>query len=199
MRFEDYHRTVIGFHGTRRSTAEQIVLGKQLFSPSQNNDDWLGHGVYFWEHAPQQAWSWAKRRSEQENWNEEPAVVASMLRLGSCFDLLDPYNLSYLERLYAKYKATADEAKLLPPKNRNSQKYLDCAVFEFSYAAIENDGKSVDSSRAVYVPTGKDKRVWERSWISRETHIQICIRNPHCILGTWLVGLNEDDHAKIPD
>ena len=36
-----------------------------------------------------------------------------MLRLGSCFDLLDPYNLSYLERLYAKYKATADEAKLL--------------------------------------------------------------------------------------
>lgn len=57
----DYDRTVVAFHGTRRSTAERLVAGV-AFGPSENDDDWLGHGIYFWEYAPQQAWWWAERR-----------------------------------------------------------------------------------------------------------------------------------------
>ena len=33
-------------------------------------------------------------------------------------------------------------------------------------------------SRAVYVPTQSAKRIWKRSWIYEEAHIQICVRNP---------------------
>ena len=42
----DYHRTIVGYHGTRRATAARLVDGEP-FGPSENDDDWLGHGVYF--------------------------------------------------------------------------------------------------------------------------------------------------------
>jgi hypothetical protein len=50
-----YDRTVIAFHGTRRATAARLVAGAS-FGASTNDDDWLGHGIYLWEYAPQQAW-----------------------------------------------------------------------------------------------------------------------------------------------
>lgn len=40
----DYDRTVVAFHGTRRSTAEKLVAGAP-FGQSENDDDWLGHGI----------------------------------------------------------------------------------------------------------------------------------------------------------
>ena len=196
MRFEDYHRTVIGYHGTKRSIAEQIVLGNQPFGWSGNDDDWLGHGVYFWEHAPQQAWWWAKRRSVQQKWGEEPAVLGAMIRLGACFDLLDPFNLQQLERFHQEYVKACAAANLPIRENANNHKYLDCETFKFSYAAFENEGVKVDSCRAVFVPTGK--RAWTRSGIYRQAHIQICVRNLKRILGTWLVSPVEEDHAEAP-
>jgi hypothetical protein len=59
-RFADYHRTVIGYYGTQRSTALRIVQGLESYQWSTNADDWLGHGIYFWEYAPKQAWAWAE-------------------------------------------------------------------------------------------------------------------------------------------
>ena len=56
----DYDRTVVAFHGTRRYTAEKLFAGTP-FGLSENDDDWLGHGIYFCEYAPQQAWWWAER------------------------------------------------------------------------------------------------------------------------------------------
>lgn len=56
-----HDRTVVAFHGTRKRTAEKLVAGTP-FGKSENDDDWLGHGIYFWEYAPQQAWGWADRR-----------------------------------------------------------------------------------------------------------------------------------------
>src|ERR1700730_5185253 len=95
-RFDDYHRTVVGYHGTRRSNALRIVQDLEGFKRSENTDDWLGHGIYFWEYAPKQAWAWANQRQKNQNWDEEIAVLASMIRLGNCFDLLDPDNLQEL-------------------------------------------------------------------------------------------------------
>lgn len=46
--------------------------------------------------------------------------------------------------------------------------------------------RKVDSSRGIYVPQGVKKRIWEGSWISQDTHIQICVRNPLSLLGVWL-------------
>src|SRR5258707_664858 len=148
-RFEDYHRTVIGYHGTRRPIALEIVQGSRDFSHSRNRDDWLGHGIYFWEHAPQQAWWWAERRRRRRKWDEEVAVLGSMIRLGNCFDLLDPYNVAYLEEIFHAYQADEREAGRPLLENAYNHKYVDCAVFQYAYAILETAVKKVDSCRAV--------------------------------------------------
>ena len=59
-RFADYPMTVIGFHGTSEDVAESVFLGKSELKISKNAYDWLGHGAYFWENAPERAWQWAE-------------------------------------------------------------------------------------------------------------------------------------------
>src|SRR5437667_9220125 len=109
-RFADYHRTVIGYHGTRRSTALRMVQGLVGYKRSENAYDWLGHGIYFWEYAPKQAWAWARQRQKNQKWDEEIAVVASMIRLGNCFDLLDPDNLQELAHLEHDFSESEQRA-----------------------------------------------------------------------------------------
>jgi hypothetical protein len=190
-RFADYHRTVIGYHGTRRSTALRVVQGLEGLKRSENDDDWLGHGVYFWEYAPKQAWAWAERRRQQQHRDEDVAVLGSMIRLGNCFDLLDPDNLDELAGFRREYERSERQAHRSPKENHNKSKYLDCAVFEFAYAVFEAEVDAVDTCRAVFVPS--DERLWTRSGVHRHAHIQLCVRNPQCILGTWLVKPVEDD------
>jgi len=98
--FYDYHRTVIAFHGTTAETADRLVRGDE-FEASDNDDDWFGTGVYFWEHAPKQAWWWARKFKNYD----QPAVVGAIIRLGNCFDLLDPGNVLVLQQCKAKMEA----------------------------------------------------------------------------------------------
>lgn len=184
-RFADYHRTVVGYHGARKSTALRIVQDFEGYKPSENQDDWLGHGIYFWEYAPKQAWAWAEQRRRRQKWDEDIAVLASMIRLGNCFDLLDPDNLEMLAGCHREYRMFEKRLGGTPKQNYNKSKFLDCAVFEFAYAVLESEKDPVDTCRAVFVPS--NKRLWSRSGVHRLAHIQLCVRNPDCILGTWLV------------
>lgn len=52
------------------------------------NYDWLGTGVYFWEHGAKRALRFAhdqKKRGKVKN----PTVIGALIQLGNCFDLLD--------------------------------------------------------------------------------------------------------------
>lgn len=180
-RFRDYHRTVVGFHGTTHATAKRIVTGAPM-RPSRNEYDWLGHGVYFWEYGPQQAYQWARQNYSD---NTRIAVVGSMIRLGNCFDLLDPVNADLLVEAKKVLQLTLPKSQM--PRNHNARKWLDCAVFESFYQIRKEESDIIDTARAVYVPTGNSKRLWERSWLYRETHVQLCVRNVDNILGAWIV------------
>ena len=83
--YADYHRTIIGYHGTTSEAAEKLVDGEP-FTDSENDTDWFGRGIYFWEHAPKQAWWWAKRKT-QNGRNGKPAVIGAVIRLGTCLTL----------------------------------------------------------------------------------------------------------------
>lgn len=188
-RFADYHRTVVGFHGTTRETALRIVT-EQQFKPSQNDDDWLGHGVYFWEYAPKQAWDWAKTHYAA---GEDIAVVGSMIRLGNCLDLLDPENAELLVAAKGYLEQTIAREGRKMPRNFNSNKYLDCAVFQTFYDLNDAEGDAIDTSRAVFVPSGSKQRLWLRSGLYYGSHVQLCVRNTDCILGTWIVPQLEEE------
>jgi len=209
-RFDDYHRTVVGYHGTGLTAALRIVNRVEGFRWSRRDFDWLGHGIYFWEYAPEQALNFAKIRQRQFKRKKRPtaedtrrangplAVIACMIRLGFCFDLLEPKNVENLLEVFADYKENLGLAGMPLPKNDRKYRKLDCAVFEYAYRVIKESGQnaSVDTARGVYVPTGGERRVWDGSWISRDTHIQLCVRNPANLLGVWLhypTGLGVSD------
>ena len=209
-KFDDYHRTVIGYHGTGLTAALQIVNHIGDFVPSERDYDWLGKGVYFWEYAPKQALAWARLRQRQyakkasktaddERRATEPlAVVACMIRLGFCLDLTEPDNILFVQDVFKDYKEKLESAGEPLPANERHYRRLDRAVFEYAYAFIEatQPNSRVDTARGVYVPTLKANRVWEGSWIARDTHIQLCVRSSASILGTWLhypTGLEVND------
>jgi hypothetical protein len=208
-RFSDYHRTVIGYHGTRRSVAEGIVLRRQSFTWQDNPGDWMGSGVYSWEYGPKQAWWWAELRRRHRKWTEPTAVVASMIRLGFCFDLLDPDNARDLKSFHEDLVQARAAAGLEPLINQRRHKSLDRAVFEYAYAAIEQEKARlgeparVDTCRGVYVRPGGRGRLWDYSWVEHDAFIQLLVRNTDCILGSWLVdpieeaGDGEEDQPEI--
>ena len=180
--YADYHRTIIGYHGTTVTTADNLVNGN-AFEESKQDDDWLGSGVYFWEYAPKQAWWWAEGHKKFNT----PAVVGAVIRLGNCFDLLDPRNIPVSRQYYESLKQQLIAVNQPIPVNVRSHRCLDCAVFDYLYKASDQAGSPIDSARAVYVPTSKAHRVWEGSWIYDEAHIQICVRQTKNILAVWHV------------
>jgi hypothetical protein len=179
----DYHRTIIGYHGTAKAIAANLVDGAP-FDASTNDDDWLGHGIYFWEYAPQQAWSWARRRH-----GPEAAVVGAMIRLGRCLDLLDPENVKSVVAAHDDFSSALSVTGQRPPDNANVHKYLDCAVLNFLYDQTGRAGYNLESCRALFAPLegGKFPRLWPRSGVLRNTHIQVCVRSPANILAVWSV------------
>jgi hypothetical protein len=180
MAYLDYHRTVIGYHGTSTEIADALVDGKP-FKESAKTYEWLGSGVYFWEYAPQQAWWWAKRLKFSE-----PAVVGAIIRLGNCFDLLDAKNVAALQKAGAVMVESMKQAGVEIPVNKRTYKYLDCSAFNFFYQQNEDDGEPrIDTARAAYVPTESQKRIWPNSWIYKDTHIQLCVRTQSHILAVW--------------
>lgn len=167
----------------RLCSAEKLVAGEP-FALSEDSDEWLGHGVYFWEYGPKLAWWWAERRRVGK-----PAVVGAMIRLGNCFDLLDSENVTVLVTAYdgmmEMLKASGGEI----PKNERHHKNLDCAVFNSFYDLIEaGGGPPIETVRGAYVPTESRKRAYKTSWIFRQTHIQLCVREPRNVLAVWHVG-----------
>lgn len=186
--FDDYHRTIIGYHGTRLSATLDVVNRRADLRPSDGPDEWLGRGVYFWEYGPQQALDWAERRRRDEGWDEPVAVLASMIRLGSCLDLLDPQNVEWLATMHERFVRDCIASGKTVPKNVLARKWLDCAVLESAVRALDSrpDVRPIDTIRAVYAPSRSRDRAYPTSWISRGAHVQIAVRNRRNILGTWL-------------
>lgn len=189
--FHDYHRTIIGYHGTTAEAAERLVNGEP-FKASDNDDDWFGTGIYFWEYAPKQAWWWAERLKR----HRKPAVVGAIIRLGHCFDLLDPANVAVLQGFYDKAIQRWTDRGVPVPRNGNQHKNLDCAIFNMLYAEWRHP--LVETARAVYVPTDSAKRAWPRSWIYEQAHIQVCVRKAKNILAIWQVR-RDGHYGKDPD
>jgi hypothetical protein len=82
-----YDRTVIAYHGCDAGTAERLLRGEP-FKKSQNDYDWLGSGIYFWEYGADRALRFAHDQRARGK-VETPAIVGALIQLGRCFDLMD--------------------------------------------------------------------------------------------------------------
>lgn len=181
-----YARTIIGYHGCTATTAARIARG-EAFSPSNNDYDWLGHGVYFWEHGPDRALRFIRDKLRREKRREKPAVVGAVVHLGVCFDLLDTRFASDLGRAYRDFEDHLTSRGHDIPRNRGTApelklRHLDCAVLNWYLLGLEADGIDYQTVRGCFVEGGP---AFPGSGIERESHIQVAVRDPSCILGTF--------------
>lgn len=72
-----YQRLVVAYHGCDERTRDKVVSGKEHLKKSEKEYDWLGHGIYFWEHGFDRALRWAKARQGQGL--EKPSVVGALI------------------------------------------------------------------------------------------------------------------------
>jgi hypothetical protein len=180
-----YDRTVIAYHGCDAETATRLLDGSP-FKKSQNDYDWLGEGIYFWEYGAGRAMRFAldqKRRGKVTT----PAIVGALIQLGRCFDLMDTRFTDELSVAFEMVKKLHEQRGKPMPMNagRTPDKLLrrrDCAVFNGYLTRLEERGMVYDTVRCGFV---EGPPAFEGSGIRHQSHVQIAVRNPACIVGVF--------------
>src|SRR5437870_11433255 len=116
---EPFARIVIGYHGCTEGYARDLLLGAKpfhLWQPSTNDWDWLGRGIYFWEHSPERALRWSREKYRKRR--DKPAVLGAVLQLGRCFDLLNEALTVLLAESYQALRQAFNRKGKPLPKNR---------------------------------------------------------------------------------
>ena len=115
----NYQRLIIAYHGCDASVVTTVLSGEDTLAPSEKGHDWLGPGLYFWEHGPQRAYDWAcdeKQRDPEKI--QTPAVLGAYINLGQCFDLLDAANTRLLQRMHPEFLRLSLESGRTMPENK---------------------------------------------------------------------------------
>ncbi len=173
---------ILGFHGCEEEVAKQVAAEGIHLKNSENDYDWLGNGIYFWENNPDRALEWASKNHKIK----KPAVIGAVLDLGFCLDLTESVACDEVSLVFStlKLRETLGETEL--PANRGKSqdlilRHLDCTVIKTLHSIREGSGlPSYASVRAAFHEGGL---LYEGAGFSRRAHIQICVRERACILG----------------
>ena len=185
-----FARIIVGYHGCSKEFAGNLVLGRQPIAdwkPSDNKWDWLGRGIYFWEHSPERALRRAQERYRGRR--TEPAVIGAIVQLGQCFDLTNEGLAAIIEESFKELvKAFEAEGLELPTNNKagGKRRELDCLAINDCLERLVKAGRRFDSVRGAFL---EGPPVFPGTTILKETHIQVAVRNPACILGVFQPNL----------
>jgi hypothetical protein len=185
-----FARIVIGYHGCRADFARELLLGAKPvrdWKPSTNDWDWLGHGIYFWEHSPERALRWAQEQGQRHGY--APGVVGAVIQLGRCFDLLNEAITQLLAQTYQVLAQVFADKKAPLPQNRGpglKVRELDCLVMNDCLRRLLVKGVEYDTVRGAFL---EGDPVYPGAGFSREGHVQVAVRNPACLLGVFLPNL----------
>ena len=177
--------TIIAYHGCERSLALDIVAGKKSLNSSNNEYDWLGHGIYFWENDAQRALEWARKRK-----CKKPFIVGAVIRCKEILDLSNRDSIDLVKSAYSELLALTKKHDIAMPSNSSfspndkeeMKRELDCAVINY----LCNDLNKKLSVDAVMSPFFEGKPIYPHAKIYEFTHTQIAVRNPKCILGYFI-------------
>ena len=177
---ERFARIVLGYHGVRIGAAavyaKKLLLGEigvDEWRQSENEYDWLGHGIYFWEHSPERARRWA---------GADGIVVGAVLQLGHCLDLTDLRYTGLLAQSYRALEKTYAEKGLQLPQNAGRElknRKLDCLVIN---DLADSAGEQIQTVRGAFE---EGAEAFPGAALKMETHIQIAVRDRDCILGIF--------------
>ena len=180
---------VLGYHGCDRELAEDVFAGRHGLEASTNDYDWLGDGIYFWEHNAERAFRFASEaaarpRNDRQKISE-PAVVGAVIDLGHCLNLLDSQGLAEVAKTYVDVERLFREAGKELPRNTGGpdrlRRELDCTVIRFLHEQREAaDLPPFDTVRCLF-PEGEP--LYEAAGFRDRNHIQLALRDPGRLLG----------------
>lgn len=182
--YQSYPTLVLGFHGCDSSVGKTLVDGAASFQASENEYDWLGRGMYFWENSEHRAKEWAKNGQVKK-----PCVVGAVIDLGFCLNLVDHFHLKILEETYNTLSNDLSAAGRPIPQNNpgfsgdsdNLKRNLDCAVINYLHLLRkESDDDPYDTVRGVFF---EGEELYPNAGFKKKNHMQIAVRNPNCIKG----------------
>jgi hypothetical protein len=193
---------VLGFHGCDEDIGRQALDGLKL-KASDEDHDWLGPGVYFWENDPQRAIEWAQVKFKGHP-TKVPFSVGAMIDLGNCLDLTLRENFGYLEAGYKDLQLDSRTSKKPLPKNKDPRgrtrgdkllRFLDCAVIRRVHRLIaDGDIEPFDTVRGLFT---EGSPVYPGARFYKKTHSQIAVLNHECIKAVFMP--RHDDSTVTPD
>jgi hypothetical protein len=191
---------ILGYHGCDREVGEHFVAGDP-FLISENEYDWLGSGVYFWEANPRRGLEFARLlqawRMGRPGYPEikEPFVVGAVIDLGFCLDLTTSTGIQAVAAMHLDLLEFCKTAESPIPKNEGGNdllyRQLDCAVINHLHEVRQTDNlASFDTVKGVFI---EGDRIYPDSGFFEKTHIQIAVRNLKCIKGVFFVPPDQLD------
>lgn len=188
-----YQRSILAYHGCDEAVVTNVLTTGLPLKRSQNDYDWLGQGVYFWEYGPQRALEWAKASKKIK----KAAILGAIINLGACFDLLDTANTLLLAGLYPYYCEACEKMSVPIPQNLPAggeaigdlaKRHLDCAVINWCLDFLEKEEQvHFHTVRGVF---SEGKAAFAGSKIMEKSHIQIAVRDMAAIAGFFKPSLD---------
>lgn len=189
---------VLGYHGCDRDVGEAVLAGENVLHASENEWDWLGTGIYFWENSPQRAFDWAKTVQAHPQYSKMPVkapfVVGAVIDLGNCLDLLEAASIRAVKETYEDLRELFETLGSPLPVNGGTEpdraiRRLDCVVINYVHATQARDGKpAFDSVRAAFV---EGEPIYDGAAFNSRTHIQLCVRKESQVIGYFRVRDSE--------
>ena len=185
---------ILGYHGCDRSVGERVLSGELALDGSNQDFDWLGPGIYFWESDPKRAWEWADWKVGRGSY-AMPFVLGAVIDLGNCLDLMARESLEVISAAYASLEAAtkaAGDGRALPVNKSagtrdedNLLRFLDCAVIRHLHEALSVENvEPFDSVRGLFTEGGA---LFPGSGFQKKTHIQVAVRTPGHVKGYFRV------------
>jgi hypothetical protein len=121
---------------------------------------------------------------------KKPSVIAAIINLGNCFDLLDTEHTQLLAALFPLYRQACELTGTPLPVNRPAKRetsddriirHLDCAVINWCLDFLEKEEKQhYHTVRCIF---SEGRPVFEGSKILAKSHVQIAVRDHAAIVG----------------
>jgi hypothetical protein len=178
---------VLGYHGCDKSVGERTLKGDP-FRESNNDYDWLGPGIYFWEANPLRGLDFAREaKGRRASKIRRPFVIGSVISLGLCLDLTTTAGIEQVRAAHKSLEESVAAAGRELPENTSDGflRRLDCAVIQMVHTIRRARGEqSIDTVKGVFV---EGRPIYDGSGFYERTHIQIAVRNSDCIKGVFRV------------
>lgn len=123
---------ILGFHGCRMDTYDNILHKHQKLKKSDNTYDWLGNGIYFWENSYQRAYEWAVSR-----YRDDGVVLGAVMDLGYCLNLTDYNSTDILKQGYEMLKMKCEASEIELPQNKYGRSKTDLLLRDLDCAVIQ--------------------------------------------------------------